>query len=110
MYSYLFGLLLTLAFCIIYAQEESPKLTLITNVNVWNGTSTSLKKADVLIENNLIKEYRPRYNVLLRDDKSYPYIYISDKDKYPRIDVHRGARKKPGYGQGPALHDTAPVC
>ncbi len=53
---YLFGLLLTLAFCIIYAQEESPKLTLITNVNVWNGTSTSLKKADVLIENNLIKE------------------------------------------------------
>jgi len=64
-------------------------------------TVTHTESEALLLENNLIKEYRPRYNVLLRDDKSYPYIYISDKDKYPRIDVHRGARKKPGRYLGP---------
>jgi excinuclease ABC subunit C len=64
-------------------------------------TVTHTESEALLLENNLIKEYQPRYNVLLRDDKSYPYIYISDKDKYPRIDLHRGARKKPGRYLGP---------
>ena len=80
----------------------SPKTELlmsqVTDVDV---TVTHTESEALLLENNLIKEYRPRYNVLLRDDKSYPYIYISDKDKYPRIDVHRGARKKPGRYLGP---------
>ena len=80
----------------------SPKTELlmsqVANVDV---TITHTESEALLLENNLIKEYRPRYNVLLRDDKSYPYIYISDKDKYPRIDLHRGARNKPGRYLGP---------
>ncbi|MBT8128350.1 MAG: excinuclease ABC subunit UvrC, partial [Gammaproteobacteria bacterium] len=70
----------------------------VANVDV---TVTHTESEALLLENNLIKEYRPRYNVLLRDDKSYPYIYVSDRDKYPRIDLHRGARKKPGRYLGP---------
>jgi excinuclease ABC subunit C len=70
----------------------------VVNVDV---TVTHTESEALLLENNLIKEYRPRYNVLLRDDKSYPYIYVSDRDKYPRIDLHRGARKRPGRYLGP---------
>ncbi len=55
----------------------------------------------LLLESNLIKELRPRYNVLMRDDKSYPYIFISDKATYPRISLHRGARKNQGLYLGP---------
>ena len=55
----------------------------------------------LLLESNLIKELRPRYNVLMRDDKSYPYIFVSDKANYPRIALHRGARKKQGLYLGP---------
>ncbi len=55
----------------------------------------------LLLECNLIKQLRPRYNVLMRDDKSYPYIFVSDKAAYPRIALHRGARKKQGLYLGP---------
>ena len=74
---------------------------LVSQIEDIDVTVTHTESEALLLENNLIKEYRPRYNVLLRDDKSYPYIYISDKDKYPRIDLHRGARKKPGRYLGP---------
>jgi excinuclease ABC subunit C len=80
----------------------SPKTqVLMSHVENIEVTVTHTESEALLLENNLIKEYRPRYNVLLRDDKSYPYIYISTKDKYPRIDLHRGARKKPGRYLGP---------
>jgi excinuclease ABC subunit C len=64
-------------------------------------TITHTEGEALILESNLIKELRPRYNVLMRDDKSYPYIYISDKHPYPRISLHRGARKKPGQYLGP---------
>jgi excinuclease ABC subunit C len=80
----------------------SPKTELLmSQVADIDVTVTHTESEALLLENNLIKEYQPRYNVLLRDDKSYPYIYISDRDKYPRIDLHRGARKKPGRYLGP---------
>ena len=80
----------------------SPKTELlVSQIADVDVTVTHTESEALLLENNLIKAYRPRYNVLLRDDKSYPYIFISDRDKYPRIDLHRGARKKPGRYLGP---------
>jgi excinuclease ABC subunit C len=54
----------------------------------------------LILENNLIKQFMPKYNVLLRDDKSYPFIFISEH-KHPRISSHRGPRKKTGQYFGP---------
>ena len=70
-------------------------------------TITHTEGEALLLESNLIKELRPRYNVLMRDDKSYPYIFISDRDVYPRIALHRGARKKKGLYLGPYPNATA---
>lgn len=55
----------------------------------------------LLLEFQLIKKHRPRYNVLLRDDKSYPYIYVSDQQAYPRLAYYRGGRKEKGRYIGP---------
>ena len=69
-----------------------------TNVEI---TVTNTEAEALLLENNLIKQHHPRYNILLRDDKSYPYIYISSKHKYPQITFHRGNRSKSGKYFGP---------
>ncbi len=55
----------------------------------------------LLLESNLIKRFLPRYNVLLRDDKSFPYIRIAGDHDYPEIAKHRGARNRPGDYYGP---------
>ena len=55
----------------------------------------------LLLESQQIKRYMPRYNICLRDDKSYPFIYISSHQDFPRITFHRGAKNKPGKYFGP---------
>lgn len=80
----------------------SPKTqVMVSKIASINIAITHTEGEALLLESNLIKELRPRYNVLMRDDKSYPYIFVSDKADYPRIALHRGARKKKGLYLGP---------
>lgn len=64
-------------------------------------TATASETEALLLEYNLIKRHRPRYNVTLRDDKSFPYLYITTEQDYPRISFYRGTRKLPGRFFGP---------
>jgi len=64
-------------------------------------TVTGTEQEALLLEYNLIKAHRPRFNVVLRDDKSYPFIYVSTQQEFPRFEFHRGSRKVPGRFLGP---------
>jgi len=64
-------------------------------------TTTSNESEALLLEANLIKKYKPKFNILLRDDKSFPFIFIGNKDKWPQIKRHRGKKNKEGFFFGP---------
>lgn len=74
---------------------------LMNQVKSVEVTVTHTEAEALILESNLIKEHLPRYNILLRDDKSYPFVYLSSEDEYPRLAFHRGARKLPGKYFGP---------
>ena len=57
-------------------------------------TTTSNESEALLLEANLIKKHKPKFNILLRDDKSFPFIFIGNKDKWPQIKRHRGKKNK----------------
>ena len=69
-------------------------------------TTTSNESEALLLEANLIKKHKPKFNILLKDDKSFPYIFISDHE-FPRIERHRGAKNKPGKYYGPFASSLA---
>ena len=62
---------------------------------------TSNESEALLLEANLIKKFKPKFNILLRDDKSFPFIFIGNKDKWPQIKRHRGKKSKEGFYFGP---------
>jgi len=64
-------------------------------------TTTTNESEALLLEANLIKKHKPRFNILLRDDKSFPYIFINHKDKWPQIKKLRGKKSKEGHYFGP---------
>ena len=69
-------------------------------------TTTSNESEALLLEANLIKKFKPRFNILLKDDKSFPYIFISNH-KFPRIERHRGAKNRAGKYYGPFASSLA---
>ena len=69
-------------------------------------TTTSNESEALLLEANLIKKFKPKFNILLKDDKSFPYIFISDHE-FPRIERHRGAKNRPGKYYGPFASSLA---
>ncbi len=73
-------------------------MEMVANVEV---TVTNTEAEALLLEYNLIKRAKPRFNVILRDDKSYPYIYVSTTHPFPRLQFHRGPRKGKGRYFGP---------
>ena len=73
---------------------------LVARIAQIETTITANETEALLLEQTLIKEWRPPYNILLRDDKSYPYVFLSDGD-YPRLSLHRGAKKAKGRYFGP---------
>ncbi len=80
---------------------QAPKTAaLVVKIAQIETTITANETEALLLEQTLIKQWRPPYNILLRDDKSYPYVFLSSGD-FPRLSIHRGAKKEPGRYFGP---------
>lgn len=80
----------------------SPKQTaMVAKVATIEVTVTHTEGEALLLESQLIKRHRPRYNISLRDDKSYPYVFISSFHDFPQLSYHRGAKKRKGKYFGP---------
>jgi len=80
----------------------SPKhQVLVSQICAMEVLVTHTEGEALLLESQLIKRNKPRYNITLRDDKSYPYIYVSTHQDFPRVAFHRGAKRKQGQYFGP---------
>ena len=73
---------------------------MLSQTKFLETTTTSNESEALLLEANLIKKHKPRFNILLKDDKSFPYIFLSEHE-FPRIEKHRGVKNKPGRYFGP---------
>src|SRR6185312_10376759 len=83
------------------AGHEARIARMIAGTVTLEFVTTATETEALLLEANMIKRLRPRFNVLLRDDKSFPYILITTDHWAPQILKHRGARARPGRFYGP---------
>lgn len=81
----------------VNAPKTAALVAKIANIEL---TVTANETEALLLEQTLIKQWRPPYNILLRDDKSYPYVILSN-NSFPRLGIHRGSKKAPGKYFGP---------
>lgn len=83
-------------------QGQSPRIfKMISETSSMMFLSTGTETEALLLEQNLIKQLKPKYNVLLRDDKSFPNILVPTDQDFPQIQKHRGAKKRKGHYYGP---------
>lgn len=80
---------------------EIKTLRLLSEVDHIEITRTLTEGESLILEANLIREHKPPFNILLKDDKSFPWLFVSTKQDYPRLRYHRGAQKEPGEYFGP---------
>jgi len=94
------------------ARNVDPKVQALTaQISAIEVTVTNSETEALLLEYNLIKAHKPRFNVVLRDDKSFPYIHLYVQHEFPRLEFYRGSRSAPGRYFGPfpnagAVRDT----
>jgi len=92
-------------------KPDSPRtIAMVQKIRDLSFSVTPSEAEALILEHNLIKQLKPRYNVLLKDSKSYPYVMLTD-EPYPRLRLYRGNRSEPGEYFGPfphagAVHDT----
>ncbi|PCJ22808.1 MAG: excinuclease ABC subunit C [SAR86 cluster bacterium] len=86
----------------------SKTIAMVNKIENIEITVTNSETEALLLEQTLIKTHRPTYNIQMRDDKSYPYIMLSEDDDYPRLSFYRGSRKRKGrfFGPYPSAHST----
>ncbi|HXI67701.1 MAG TPA: excinuclease ABC subunit UvrC, partial [Steroidobacteraceae bacterium] len=93
-------------------RNVDPKVqALVAQISAIEVTVTNSETEALLLEYNLIKAHKPRFNIVLRDDKSFPYIHVYIEHDYPRLEFYRGSRAAPGRYFGPfpnagAVRDT----
>ncbi|HKY70128.1 MAG TPA: excinuclease ABC subunit UvrC, partial [Gammaproteobacteria bacterium] len=83
------------------AQSSTRLQILVSKIHDIEITVTHSEKEALLLENALIKSLMPRYNIFLKDDKSYPYLFLSKHSQYPQLTYHRGPQTLPGRYFGP---------
>jgi excinuclease ABC subunit C len=94
------------------ARNVDPKIQALTaQISAIEVTVTNSETEALLLEYNLIKAHKPRFNIVLRDDKSFPYIHLYVEHPFPRLEFYRGSRSAPGRYFGPfpnagAVRDT----
>jgi excinuclease ABC subunit C len=94
------------------AHNVDPKVqALVAQIRAIEVTVTNSETEALLLEYNLIKAHKPRFNIVLRDDKSFPYVHLYVEHEFPRLEFYRGSRHAPGRYFGPfpnagAVRDT----
>ncbi|MFZ1643599.1 MAG: excinuclease ABC subunit UvrC [Candidatus Contendobacter sp.] len=87
-------------------QSSAKTRSLVARIQAVEVTVTHTETEALILESRLIKELQPRYNILLRDDKGYPYIHVADGD-FPRLALYRGVKRALGRYFGPYPHASA---